>query len=403
MNENNRRDFIKKGFLGISGAALIPGTLKSSFSADEAKVPVPELPLRTLGRTGIKTPVLSMGAAGASDPNFVKAGYDAGIKLFFSATYYGEGNNEKLVGDGLKGLPRDSFVVGTAVPPDNFDNGTGLFKEAFNVENYIKKAEGSLKRFGLDYVDIFLFPYAGKKETVLNEGVLKALEQLKKQGKTKYVGIASHSDVEEALNAASSSGIYDVAMIAYNFKTENKASMNEAIAKASKNGMGIVAMKTTAGAARSKNGPALNTDAALKWALQNENIASVVSGMTTFEQLQKNLAMIKNLKMTDKEKNDLNLALNDNEPGLYCQQCKKCIPQCPNNIDIPTIMRSYMYAYGYKNSSQAWHTLAAAGTEGNPCENCESCNVKCASRFDIRNRILDISRLKSVPVEFLKA
>ncbi len=42
--------------------------------------------------------------------------------MFFSATYYGEGNNEKIVGEGLKGLPRDSFIVGTAVPPDGMDN-----------------------------------------------------------------------------------------------------------------------------------------------------------------------------------------------------------------------------------------------------------------------------------------
>lgn len=399
MGNNNRREFLKKSILGITGAALVPEVVRGSIPG-KSSIPA-DLPSRVLGRTGIKTPLISLGAAEASGTGLIKTAYESGIKLFFSATYYGEGNNEKLVGEGLKGLPRDSFVVGTAVPPDGFDNRTGRFKGKFDSEAYLRKAEGSLKRFGLDYVDFFLFPFAGKKETVQDEGVLKALEQLKKQGKTKFVGIASHSDTEEALKAAADSGIYDVAMIAYNFKAQNKDSLNSAIEYAAKAGMGIVAMKTTAGAFRDKSGPALNSDAALKWVLQNEHISSIVSGMSTIEQIQKNLTMIKNLKMTDQEMKDLNLAMA--EPGLYCQQCRQCLPQCPHNLDIPTIMRSYMYAYGYMNTNQAWHTLAAADLKDNPCSSCQTCNVKCASRFDVRKKILDISRLKEVPEDFILA
>jgi uncharacterized protein len=399
MENNDRREFLKKSIIGISGAALLPANL--NFGTSKADPPV--LPARILGKTGIKTPLISMGTSGATESGFIRAGYEAGIRLFFSATYYGEGNNEKLVGEGLKGLPRDSFVVGTAVPPEGLDPRTGKFTTQFDPQAYIRKAEESLKRFGLDHVDFFLFPYAGKREMVMNDGVLKALEQLKKQGKTRFVGIASHSDTEEALKAAVDSGIYDLAMIGYNYKTAGKESMNAAISIASKAGVGVVAMKTTAGAARQKSGPPLNTDAALKWVLQNENISSIVSGMTSLEELQKNLAMIRNLKLTDQEMKDLNLANLDSEPSLYCQQCRMCIPQCPHNLDIPTIMRSYMYAYGYGNTSQAWHTLAKVDFSGKPCERCETCNITCTSGFDIRNKILDISRLKDIPRDFIKA
>lgn len=403
MENNNRREFIKKSILGISGAALLPSNLKIGMAAESLNGDRPELPTRTLGKTGIKTPLISMGTSGATSAGFIRAGYEAGIKLFFSATYYGEGNNEKLVGEGLKGLPRDSFVVGTAVPPDGLDNRTGKFINPFDPQAYIKKAEESLKRFGIDYVDFFLFPFAGKREMVLNEGVLKALEQLKKQGKTRFVGIASHSDTEEALNAAADSGIYELAMIAYNYKTTDKESLNTSMERAIKAGLGIVAMKTTAGASRAKSGPPLNTDAALKWVLQNENIASIVSGMSSLEELKKNMAMIQNLKMSDQELKDLNLADLNTQSGLYCQQCKKCIPLCPHNLDIPTLMRSYMYAYGYKNTAQAWHTLAGVDISGRPCENCNECNIKCTAGFDIRKKILDISRLKDVPHDFVQA
>jgi predicted aldo/keto reductase-like oxidoreductase len=398
MGNNNRREFLRKSILGISGAALLPDVLKGSKSV--AGSFLPELPARVLGRTGIKTPLLSMGTAEATAPGLVRASYEAGIKLFFSATYYGEGKNEELVGEGLKGLPRDSFVVGTAIPPDGLDMRSGTFKTTFDVDAFIRKADASLKRFGFDHVDILLFPYAGKKETVQHEGVLKAMTRLKEQGKTKYLGIASHSDQPEALRAAADAGLYDIAMIAYNYLVTNKESMNAAIAYAAKAGMGIVAMKTTAGESRSKSGQPFNSDAALKWALQNENVASIVSGMSNTEQLQKNLAMIKNLKLSDQEKNYLNLSLM-NMPGIYCQQCHECLPQCPHNLDIPTIMRSYMYAYGYGNSAQAYNTLKSADLSGNPCESCQACNVKCSSRFNIREKILDISRLKDVPEEFI--
>ncbi|HBC79930.1 MAG TPA: hypothetical protein DEO60_02335 [Bacteroidales bacterium] len=402
MKNNNRREFLKKSIIGISGAALAPGTLIAGPALPPFNA-LPQLPVRTLGRTGIKTPLISFGTSGALDTGFIRSAYEAGVKMFFSATYYGEGNNEKIVGEGLKALPRDSFVVGTAVPPDGFDNRTGTFSKPFNPEAYIKKAEGSLSRFGLDYVDFVLFPYAGKRSTVLDDGVLKAMAQLKKEGKTRYVGIASHSDTEEALKAAAESGIYDVAMISYNYKIKNTEVLNSAISVAVKAGMGILGMKTTAGVYRDRSGSQPNSDAVLKWVLQNQNIASIVSGMTSLEQLQKNLAMIRNLKMTDQELKDLNLAMTDPETGLYCQQCGDCLSQCPHNLDIPTIMRSYMYAYGYKNSTQAYHNLANARIPERPCDNCGSCNVNCSSGFDVRKKITDIARLQAVPKEFLTA
>ena len=403
MENNNRRQFLKKSIMGITGAALLPSnlTIKGGFEANKSATP--ELASRILGKTGIKTPLISMGTSSATAAGFVRTAYEAGIKLFFSATYYGEGKNEQLVGEGLKGLPRDSFVVGTAVPSDGMDMRTGIFTKPFDPQAYITKAEQSLKRFGLDYVDFFLFPYAGKRETVLNEGVLKAMEQLKKQGKTRFVGIASHSDTEEALKAATDSGIFELAMIAYNYKTLNKESFNVSVANAVQAGIGIVAMKTTAGAAREKSGPSLNTDAALKWVLQNQNISSIVSGMSSLEELQKNLAMIQNLKMSEQEFKDLNLTSLNSESGLYCHQCRKCIPECPHNLDIPTIMRSYMYAYGYKNSNQAWQTISGVDISGRPCEKCSVCNINCTAGFDIRKKILDISRLKDVPAEFVQA
>ena len=380
----------------------MPGTLKDSSSCSPIQKSISDLPFRILGRTGIKTPIISMGTGSVTNPGLVKSAYFSGIKLFFSATYYGEGSNEKMVGDGLKGLPRDSYLIGTAIPLEGYDTRKGVLSAPMDVNAYIKKAEASLIRFGLDHVDFILFPYAGKREMILNESLINALLKLKEQGKTRYLGIATHGFCEEALIAAADSKIYDVAMTAYNFKTEDKKSMNEAIAYAVNAGMGVIAMKTTAGAFNDKSGTKpLNTEAALKWVLQNDHISSIVSGMSSLEELEKNLAMIKNLKMSGQEMQDLNLSGLNSEPGLYCHQCRQCVPQCRYNLEIPTIMRSYMYAYGYRNLQQAQHTLIEAGLTGNLCKNCKSCSVNCRAGFDIKERIEDILRLKNVPKEFL--
>jgi aryl-alcohol dehydrogenase-like predicted oxidoreductase len=403
MGTNQRREFIKKGILGISGAAFLPGSVKASFNDANQQAKIPDLPARLLGATGIKTPLISFGAGSANAAGLVKAAYYAGVKLFFSATYYGEGNNEKLVGEALKGLPRDSFVVGTAVSPDGLDQRTGKIPVPFDADAYVKKAGVSLSRFGLDYIDILLFPYAGKREVLLNENLLKAMQELKRQGKVRHIGLATHSNCDEALRAAADSKVYEVVMTAYNYKTDNIEAMNAAIAYATKGAVGVVAMKTTAGVFDDKNkNRAVNSDAVLKWPLQNENISSIVSGMSSLDELQKNVAMLTNIKLNEQEIKDLKLASLVNGQGLYCHQCETCLPQCVNRLEIPTIMRSYMYAYGYRNMEQAWHTLTEAGLSGKPCEICDECKVKCKAGFNVKERILDISRLSDVPSEFLR-
>ncbi|MHB8055771.1 MAG: aldo/keto reductase [Candidatus Aminicenantales bacterium] len=403
MKENQRREFLKKSLAGICGAAVIPGTWKASFGESRATGQIPSLPGRILGKTGITTPLISMGTGEASSANLIRMGYDAGIKLFFSATYYGQGNNERLVGEALKDLPRDTFIVGTAATPEGYNAREGTPPQNLTAESYMKTAEDSMKRFGLDHVDILLLPFADKKELVLFDPILKAMTELKKQGKIRFTGIALHNPGGEGLRAAADAGIYDMAMPAYNFKTKDLDAANGALAYAVKAGMGIVAMKTTAGAARDKNRTQpMNIPAILKWVLQNENISSIVSGMSSVEELQKNLEMIKDLKPTDQERKDLALTDLKSEAGLYCQQCRTCILQCPKNLDIPTLMRSYMYAYGYRNVSQARHTLDTVDVSRNSCDKCDVCRVTCVSGFDIKDRVQDIVRLKDVPFDFIR-
>jgi len=402
MNYKNRRDFLKKSILGVSGAALLPGSLKAAAFNRAGITAMQELPVRTLGKTGLKIPLISMGTGDTNNPSLVKAVLENGIRLFGTSTYYGNGNNESMLGGVFKSLPRDSYLVATSTMPKGTDHQTGLFTDPSAASVFQSDIEASMKRLGVDYLDILFLPFAAKRESVFFEPLLRVMEDFKKSGKARFIGIATHSYVDEAIRAAADTGIYDLIMAAYNFRLEQIQAVNEALAYSASAGLGIIAMKSMAGGYwDEKRTQPINSRAALKWVLQHENIHTVMSGMSTFEELQNNLAMLQDLKLNDEEMKDLKLTQLDKPGGLYCQQCRNCSGQCPHNLDIPTLMRSYMYAYGYRNLEHAQHTLNQVDLSAKPCDKCAVCNVNCSAGFDIKDRIQDIARLKDVPLEFL--
>ena len=63
MENSKRRDFIKKSVLGVTGVTLLQGKVIASEHTENQDYKTTDLPSRMLGRTGIKTPLISLGAA----------------------------------------------------------------------------------------------------------------------------------------------------------------------------------------------------------------------------------------------------------------------------------------------------------------------------------------------------
>jgi predicted aldo/keto reductase-like oxidoreductase len=306
-----------------------------------------------------------------------------------------------MIGQVIKDRDRDSFVIGTKITYPK-DRETGMFLPETNVEQFQEKFDVSLKRLGLDYVDILYIHSVSHRDTVFCEPALKFLEQAKKEGKARFSGFSTHKNEPEVILAAVESKAYDVILTAYNFKQKNRAELQKAISTAAGAGIGIVAMKTQAGVYwdEEKQQP-INMKAALKWALQDENVHTSIPGMTAFDQLETDISVMEDLTLTPEELKDLRLDEGQTLTGLYCQQCDECRRQCPRDVDIPTFMRSYMYAYGYRNTGLAQETLSGAECSSLPCNDCRSCGVRCSMEFDVRGKILDIARIKDIPSEFL--
>lgn len=400
----NRRKFLRNSLLTVTGAGLVsrsfPQSLVNPVSTEKEK----KYLYRTLGKTGIKVPVISMGTGNTNNPNLVKTALDSGVILLGTSESYQEGNNEKMVGTVLKERPRDSFMIMTSSGDLSWlDTQTGMFTENWTHDAYMRALDGSLERLEVDYLDIFILPFVATREAVFQKSAIKAMETVKKNGKAKYLGIATHRLEHEAVRAAVDVGIYDVIMTAYNFRRQNREELQDAIQYAAEAGIGIIAMKTMAGAYwdREKTKP-INGVAALKWVLQNENIHTTVPDCSNFDQLDLDLAIMADPELTEKEKQDLEPPSEDLSSGLYCQQCSKCIPQCPEKLDIPTIMRSYMYAYGYSNLEHARKTLCSTGLQSIPCNECARCTVQCQMGFNVRSKILDIARLQNVPEDLIR-
>jgi len=394
-----RREFLKVGLAGLvtSGAGsflLAEDKRKNKNSKNQTKTDGSQPPggrregfiYRPLGKTGIILPVVSMGVMNADNEELVQAALDSGLVHLDTAHGYQRGKNEEMIGKVIKDRRGDSFFIATKVPPG---------------ENFFEQLDLSLQRLGLDYVDILYFHSVSSREKALASENLQVIEKAKKSGKARFIGVSTHSNEPEVIRAAIDSKIYDVVLSGYNFRKDYIKDLDAAIAEATAAGIGIIAMKTLAGVFWDKQRTQpINTRAALKWALNNPNITTAIPGMTTFDQLKSDLEVVKDLKLTEEELKDLKLGENQNIAGLYCQGCQRCVPQCPRALPIPEMMRAYMYAYGYRNLTAAHELVTSLDLPDNPCTGCDQCSVSCAFKFDVRERILDINRLKALPAEF---
>jgi hypothetical protein len=328
------------------------------------------------------------------------------------AHYYQRGTNEGMIGEVIKGRPRDSFVIATKESlPKN--RSTGLYRGGATEKAFLGQLDISLKRLGLEYVDILYQHNVWKRETALFEPILKALERAKKEGKTRFVGVSTHRNEPEVIQAAVDSQVYDVVETAYNFRQQHYVEVRKAIATAAEAGLGVVAMKTIGGwspewqehfGGLGSRGPYLadqgvDAPAAMKWVLQDPNVHTIIAGITTFDQLEVDFKLQRDLSLLRSEKENLRSAAL--QSSLYCQGCGQCEKQCVARLPIPDLMRAYMYCYGYRRPGMAQELVASLDLPKRVCEDCGQCPVKCSIGFDVSGKIRDVVRLRDVPPEFI--
>lgn len=152
---------------------------------------------RTLGKTGLELPILSFGASslGAEfrevDLNeavrSVHVALDNGMDFIDTSPFYGRGMSEVLLGQALKGVPRDSYLLGSKLgrySGTHFD---------FSARRVVESVDISLERMKVDHLDIILchdLEFVEMSQIV--DETLPALRKIQEQGKVRFVGVSGY-------------------------------------------------------------------------------------------------------------------------------------------------------------------------------------------------------------------
>ncbi len=160
---------------------------------------------RTLGRTGLKVSEVGFGAWAIGGPaklgevvigwgevddamsiRAIDAAYEAGVTFFDTADVYGAGRSESLIGKALKSK-RDRVVIATKV--GNRTSADGQWVKDFSPQWIREAIDASLKRLGMDYVDLYQL-HSGTDTAQYRAETFETLEALKAQGKIRHYGIS---------------------------------------------------------------------------------------------------------------------------------------------------------------------------------------------------------------------
>ncbi len=174
---------------------------------------------RLLGRSGLKVPVLSLGAGtfggtteffkrwGTSDvreaSRLVDICIERGANFFDTADIYSNGASEEILGAALKGR-RDKTLVATKA---TFPTGSGPNEKGATRHHLLRALDASLKRLGTDYVDVYFLH--GFDALVPVEETLRTLDGMVRSGKVRYIGCSNYSGwhLMKSLAAADREGL----------------------------------------------------------------------------------------------------------------------------------------------------------------------------------------------------
>ncbi len=382
---SSRRRFLQTGLIAPA-AGLISSRLEAT---DEASAGVS---YRMLGKTGMKASTVGFGSGFNPKPEVVARAIDLGINYFDTSRDYGD--SERLLGGAIKGK-RDKILISTKTP-------------ATTKAEIFKDMDTSLQMLGTDHVDVYHLHAQDAPERVSND-MIEALEALKKQGKTRAIGLSTH-DPNNMVDFILRAGKFDVIQTTYSFPIGGPF-REAALAKLKDAGIGVIAMKVVIAMSgismmeqiRTKGFGSLNLQprklvgencvAAIKWALRNSAICTTVPNHDTLANLEMNVrAMTEPYTPKDER---LLYARNEEIRPLYCRMCYECRGQCSYGLPVTDVLRFLAYNDFGGNFHQAREKFISlpAQVRSVRCSDCSSCSVHCPNGVQVRARLIRAQEL----------
>ncbi len=386
MDKSNRRDFFRHGT--AAGVGLAAFSLSDRRIYGKETKEFNRVIYRMLGSTGCKVSEMGFGAMNMREPALVHAVIDSGINYVDTAHSYMNGVNEEIIGKVMK-TRRDEVFLSTKI---KFD------KDGIEVGKMPGMIETSLKRLQTDHVDLVLLHITDKREQVFRDDLMKVFDDARKKGYTRFIGVSTHSNQAEVLDAVVESEFWQAVLVGYNYYSPPEVTV--AIQKAREAGIAIIGMKNLItikkprkpfpDIRKNKTGTTTNQQALLKWVLDNRYVDTVVPGMTSFEQLADDVAIM-GKKLTFDDRRILK-RYSEKADGRYCSGvsgCTECKDTCPFGVNVCEINRCINYADGYGDielAKENYYSLPARNS-AEACDECDGCTVACKYGINLQENI----------------
>ena len=331
-----------------------------------------------------------------------------GINYYDTAYRYHGGQSERFIGEALQRYPRDSFLLASKFPGHmmvkkeggtvGFTGGLAGWPDS-TVEGVFAE---QLEKCRVDYFDFYLLHNVNEKSLgIFEDEELKVLEFVKRQkalGKIRHLGFSSHAASAATIDAflTRHEGLFDFVQLQLNYLDwilQDARGKYETVAR---HGLKVVVMEGVRGgrlaqlpeAQMARLREVRPQDSAARWALRwvqsLPEVAVVLSGMSTLEQIRENVETFSAPQVLTPAEQALLAEVADSMLDLVpCTACRYCTEGCPMALAIPDIIAAYN---GVKNGDfMARYDPDTAGDAMDPrrCVACGACAEICPQGIDI--------------------